>query len=180
MKSRIKEFDQHLWHDIEDEEKAEEYLDECLPIIGEVIMYFNGLESALNSVLCEWFTDRTDSTGLVVMGSMAYSSKVDLFKRLCDDFHWGMRASTVGYQNIITNLNESSRLRNMVAHANWESMDEEGYTFVKLKISRQGLKQEYIQFTRESLIRIVELIISTRHELYDFWENRNDLLYGRV
>ncbi len=180
MKSKTKNFGQHLWHDIEDEDKAEEYLEETLPVIGEVIMYFNGLESDLNSVLCEWFTDRTDSMGLIVMGSMSYSAKVDLLKRLCDDFHLAMGASTVGYQAIITNLHECSRLRNMVAHADWESMDEQGYTFVKLKISKNGLKQEYVQFTRESLEKIVALINTTRNELYEFWEKRNDILHQRV
>ncbi len=68
----------------------------------------------------------------------------------------------------------------MVAHANWESMDEEGFAFVKLKISREGLTQKYIQFTTDSLLNIVELIISTRNELYEFWERRNDIFYGRL
>jgi len=177
MKSKTKVFQQHLFHDIEDEDKAEEYLNETLPVIGEVIMYFNGLESDLNSLLCEWFSDRTDSMGLIVMGSMSYSTKVNLLMRLCDDFHLAMKKSTVGYQAIITNLNECSRLRNMVAHANWESMDEEGFAFVKLKISKNGLKQEYMQFTRESLEKIVELIDTTRIDLYNFWQERNILLF---
>ncbi len=180
IKSKIKSFQQHLWHDIEDEDKADEFIEEALPFVGEVIMYFNGLEDHLNSVLCECFTDRTDQMGLVVMGSMAYASKVELFKRLCDDFHNAMATSTVGYQKIINDLHECARLRNMVAHANWESMNEEGYTFVKLKISRQGLKQEYMQFTKESLIGIVELIMKTRNELYEFWEKRNDILCERL
>jgi hypothetical protein len=180
MKSKTKPFEQHLWHDIEDEEKAEEYLEKALPIIGEVIMCFNGLEDHLNSILCEWFTERTDQMGLVVMGSMGYSAKVDLLKRLCDDFHNVMDTSTVGYQQILNNLHECARLRNMVAHANWESMDEEGFTFVKLKISKQGLKQEYMQFTDKSLQSIVGLIMETRNELCEFWENRNDILHGRL
>ena len=151
MKSKTKEFNQHLYHDIEDEDKAEEYLEETLPVIGEVIMYFNGLESDLDSVLCQCFSDRTDSMGLIVMGSMSYSAKVNLLKRLCDDFHLAMTETTVGYTAIISKLNECSQLRNKVAHANWESIDEQGYTFVKLNISKNGLKQEYLQFTRESL-----------------------------
>lgn len=53
MKTKLKEFIQHLSHDVEDEEKAEKYLENALPSIGLIIMYFNSLESSLDSVLCE-------------------------------------------------------------------------------------------------------------------------------
>ena len=179
MKSKTKKFNQHLYHEIEDEDLAEEYLAEALPYIGEVIMYFNGLEDDLSSILCEWFTDRTDQMGLVVMGSMAYAAKVDLLKRLCDDFHNSLGVSTLGYESIVKMLHECARLRNMVAHANWESMNEDAFTFVRLRISKSGLKQEYVQFTKESLIKVVELIMETRNELNEFSERRSDILYGR-
>lgn len=180
MKSKTKIFDQHLYHEVDDEEKAEEYLEQALPLIGEVIMYFNGLEGELNSFLCECFTDRTDSMGLIVMGSMSYSAKVNLLKRLCDDFHLALQRSTAGYEKIITDLNECARLRNMVAHADWESIDEDAYTYVKLKISKTGMQQEYMQFTKESLLKIVNLINCTRTELSEFRERKNDLQYDRV
>lgn len=41
MKQKKKVFIQHLYHEIEDEEKAEEYLDNSLPLIGLIVMYFN-------------------------------------------------------------------------------------------------------------------------------------------
>ncbi|WP_250154711.1 hypothetical protein [Vibrio alginolyticus] len=63
MRNKFIEFQQHLYHDIEDEDKAEEQLDNVLPYIGLIVMYFNALESNLDSVLCENFTDRTDSPG---------------------------------------------------------------------------------------------------------------------
>jgi hypothetical protein len=180
MKTKLVDFQQHLFHDIEDEEKAQEYLDELLPIIGLVIVYFNGLESELDSVLCECFTDRTDSMGLIVLNKMTYSTKVDLLKRFSDDFQLVFATSIDGYELLISDLRQSGRLRNMVAHADWESTDEEGYAFVKLKISKSGMQQEYIQFSRESLSKLLDLISSTRKNLNEFWERRNDILYERV
>jgi hypothetical protein len=180
MKSKLVNFQQHLYHDIDDEEKAEEYLGELLPIIGSVIVYFNGLESDLDSVLCEHFTDRTDSIGLIVLNKMTYSSKVDLFKRFSDDFHLAFNKSVNGYEQLINDLRESGRLRNMVAHADWESTNEDGYAFVRLKISKVGMQQEYIQFSKESLLKLVNLINLTRQKLYEFWEERNDILHGRA
>ncbi len=180
MKTKLKNYIQHLYHEIEDEEKAEEYLDNALPSIGLIVLYFNSLESFLDSVLCENFTDRTDSTGLIVLNKMNYSSKVELFKRFCDDFQVGLNRQLTGYEVLINNLKESGRLRNLVVHANWESTDEEGYTYVKLKMSKKGMQQEYVQFTEESLQRIIEIIIKTRFALGKFWEYRNDVLYERV
>ena len=180
MKTKLKEFIQHLYHEIEDEEKAEKYLDNALPFIGLIVMYFNSLESSLDSVLCENFTDRTDSTGLIVLNKMNYSSKVELFKRFCDDFQVDLNKQLEGYDMLINDLKESGRLRNSVVHANWESTDDEGYTYVKLKMSKKGMHQEYVQFTEESLQKIIELVIKTRFTLHEFWEYRNNVLYGRA
>ncbi|MBM4941681.1 hypothetical protein HYO29_22640 [Vibrio parahaemolyticus] len=179
MKSKLVEFQQHLYHGVEDDDKAEEHLDGILPYIGLVVMYFNSLESDLDSVLCENFTDRTDSPGLIVLNKLNYSAKVDLLKRFCDDFQLGVTCDLTGYEQIITNLNECGRLRNMVVHANWEATDAEGYTYIKLKMSKKGMNQEYVQFTEASMEKITSLIIKTRHDLWEFWEHRNDVLYGR-
>lgn len=180
MKSKLIEFQQHLYHDVEDDAQAEEHLDNVLPYIGLIIMHFNSLESDIDSVLCENFTDRTDSPGLIVLNKLSYSAKVDLLKRFCDDFQLCSSQVLNGYEQIITNLNECGRLRNMVVHANWEATDAEGYTYIKLKMSKKGMNQEYVQFTEDSMEKITSLIIKTRHELENFWEHRNDVLYERV
>lgn len=72
MKQKKKIFVQHLYHEIEDVERAEDYLDSSLPLVGLIVMYFNGLEKSLDSIICEIFTDRSDSTGLIVLHKMAY------------------------------------------------------------------------------------------------------------
>jgi hypothetical protein len=178
LKTKLVEFSQFLFHDIEDDDKAQEYVNNILPSIGLVVMFFNSLESDLDSILCENFTDRTDSPGLIVLNKLSYSSKVDLLKRFCDDLQIGINKNLEGYEQIISNLNECGRLRNLVVHANWDSTDEEGFTFTKLKLSKQGMKQEYVQFTEESMEKLIDLLISTRTELYEFWEHRNEALYG--
>lgn len=171
---------QHLSHEIEDEDKAEEYLDDALPSIGLIVMYFNALESSLDSVLCENFTDRTDSIGLIVLNGMNFSSKVELFKRFCDDLHLAIDQNITGYDQLINNLKESGRLRNLVVHANWEDTDENGYTYIRLKMSKKGMHQEYVQFSIDALQKIIELIISTRHDLYNYWEKRNNVLHSNI
>jgi hypothetical protein len=176
MKTKKVPFQQHLYHEIEDEEKAASYAKKLEASIGSVVMNFSGMESSLNSALCEMFTDRTDSTGLIVLHKMNYLAKVELFKRFSDDFHLAFGKTPSEYENLIHNLKESGRLRGLVVHADWESTDEEGYTFVSLRINKQGMEQEYLQFSEESLSKIVELIISTYGQLMAYWEVRDEML----
>lgn len=174
MKAKTTQFIQHLSHEIEDEEKAESYLDESLPLIGLIVMYFNALEKFLDSLLCETISDRTDAPGLIVIQRLTYSAKVDLFKRFCEDFHIGSSLVPLKFEDLISELNEVAKLRNLVVHADWSSTDHEGYTFVRLKASKNGLLQEYLQFSVESLEQVITRTIAATQLLSDYWEWRSD------
>jgi hypothetical protein len=96
-------------------------------------MYFNGLEKTLDGRICEIFTDRSDSTGLIVLHKMNYATKVDLFKRFSDDFHNAVDDKFEGYNELILNLKECGRLRNLVVHADWQNTDDDRFTYVNFK-----------------------------------------------
>lgn len=177
MRNMQKHLEQYLSHDIEDEEKAEEYLNGLLPLIGQVVMNFNGLESELDSLICEIISDRTDSFGLIVLHKMNYSTKVDLLGRFCDEFGRHFTSENEHYQDLISRLKAAGRLRNNVVHADWESTNEEGFTYVKLNINKKdGIMQEYVQFSEESLEQIIELIRKVRIQLDNYWERRDEIL----
>jgi hypothetical protein len=53
---------------------------------------------------------------------MTYSSKVDLLKRFSDDIHSCFEQKVDGYDELMKNLKESGRLRNMVVHADWKTL----------------------------------------------------------
>lgn len=180
MKNKIKPFIQHLSHDIEDEDRAEEYLDKSLPLIGLVVMYFNSLEKSLDSLICEDICDRTDAPGLIVIQKLMYAAKVDLFKRFSDDFHGSFDSAPVDFNELIGELIDVGKLRNMVVHADWSSTDEEGYTFVRLKTSSNGMLQEYVQFSVESLEKLIERLIKANRRLSDYWEWRSERLQDHL
>ena len=177
MKQKTKDFIQHLYHDIEDESNIEKYIDDILPLIGLLVMYFNGMEQWLDKYICEIFTDRSDSTGLIVLHKMSYATKVDLFKRFCDDMHHGCDIKIDCYNQLIHDLRESGRLRNLVVHADWEHTDDEGFTYVNLKISKTGMVQEYVQFSEASLKEIINLVFTANNALHQYWEERREKLY---
>lgn len=175
MKSKTKQFIQHLSHDIEDEDKAEEYLDESLPLVGLVVMYFNSLEKSLDSFICEIISDRSDEPGLIVIQKLTYAAKVDLFKRFSDEFH-SCFSTPEGFGDLVGELVEVGRLRNLVVHADWSNTDEEGYTYVRLKTSSHGMLQEYVQFSVDSLETLIERLIKTNDRLSDYWEWKSERL----
>ena len=176
MKTRTRQFVQHLSHEIDDEDRAEAYLDDSLPLIGLVVMYFNAVEKSLDSFICEVISDRTDAPGLIVIQKLMFNAKLDLFKRFSDDFHQCFASEPSNFVELIRELSEIARLRNLVVHADWSSTDEEGYTFVRLKGTKEGMLQEYVQFSVESLEKLMDRIIATNHLLSDYWERRSECL----
>ena len=180
MKRRLKVFVQNLGHDdIEDEEAAEQFLDESLSLIGLVVMYFNALEKSLDSFICDIISDRTEEPGLIVLHGSAYSSKVDLFKRFSESFNGAFGPEAPAYKGLIDALLEVGRLRNLVVHADWQNTDEQGYTFVRIKIQDKALHQEYAQLTSDALEKVLTRIVEVSHQLSDYSEQRGNLLsYG--
>lgn len=177
MKTKRRPFMQHLSHDdVEDDDKVWDHLDQSLPEIGLIVMYFNGLEKLLDTILCGMFSDRADSLGLIVLQNMQYSAKVNLFSRLSDDLHLAIHTIPSEYEKLLDRLREAAKLRNIVVHADWENTDEEGYTYVNIRFSDGGMEQEYVQLSIDALEEIVEKILVARKQLGNYWEAKDDLM----
>ncbi len=174
MKIKTKQFVQHLSHEIEDEGRAAEFLYDSLPLIGLVVMYFNTVEKSLDTLLCEIISDRTDVPGLIVIQKLMFNAKLDLFKRFAEDFHQSFASEPPNFEELVLELSEIARLRNLVVHADWNNTDEEGYTFIRLKGAKKGMLQEYVQFSVESLEKLMDRIVTANHLLSDYWEWRSD------
>lgn len=179
MKTRTRQFVQHLSHEIDDEDRAEAQLYDSLPLIGLIVMYFNAVEKSLDSMICEIISDRTDAPGVIVIQKLMFNAKLDLFKRFSDDFHQSFSSESPKFGNVIRELSEIARLRNLVVHADWGSTDEEGYTFVRLKGTKEGMLQEYVQFSVDSLEKLMSRVIAVNHLLSDYWEWRAECLADR-
>ena len=176
MKTKRKPFVQHLAHDVEDSDKAWEFLDESLPSIGYIVMSFNGLEKQLDSMLCQTFSDRSDATGLIVLQNIQYSAKVNLFSRFCDDFHAMAGTVPKSYEKLMSLLRDAAKKRNTVVHADWESIGEDGYVYSTFRISDEGMEQEYVQLTSGTLELIINMILDARKQLDEYWADREHLL----
>jgi hypothetical protein len=170
MKNKRALVGQHILDGMGDIELGYEYVENLMPLIGEVVLAFNGLEATLDSLLCETISDRSDQKGLLVLHNMMYATKVDLYKRFNDDFVRMFDWSIPEYENLISNLKECGTLRNRVVHANWEYTDEDGFTQVRYRMSKEGVEHELWQFSIEAMIKIISKIYEIRTKLGEFDE----------
>jgi len=176
MKTKHRPFEQYLAHEVEDEDQAWKHIDESLPRIGLVVMYFNGLEKVLDRMLCEMFSDRSDTPGLIVLQNTHYSAKVNLFARFSDDLHRNVGRVPTEYVKLVDKLREAARQRNIVVHADWENTNEEGFTFTNIRFSDGGMQQEYVQLSPDALEAILGTILSARVQLGKYSEAKEELL----
>lgn len=173
MKSKTKPVDQYVYHEIDNYELIEKFLEKTAPLIGQIVYRFNTLEECLNLEICQWLNNRTDTFGLIVLHKLNFSSKVELLKRFCITYENDCNIKLPTFKKLIENLHKAGRLRNAVVHAEWENTDFEGYTHVNIKFNRDGFKQEYIQFTEDSLKLIIKHINDTL-KLFDLVDDEKN------
>lgn len=165
MKTKTMPVGQFIIDELGDTDEAFEYVYDLMPLIGEVVIWFNTLESDLDHILCNFISDRTDQKGLLVVASMMYATKLDLFERFVTDFLREASNELEWFPKLVSELRECGTLRNKVVHANWMYTNAEGYTQVKIKVCKRGLEHELTQFTAESLQIIIQKIQAAREQL---------------
>ena len=137
------------------------FLEKSAPLIGNIVLNFNTLDSALTEMICEIISDRGDDQGLIITHKMHFSNKIDFFDRYSQWLQNTTGKIISTHKELVLNLKKCSSLRNMVIHADWESSFVDGYTLVKVIIDSKGIQQEYVQFSISSLEEIIKLIKST-------------------
>lgn len=175
MKKSDKQFGQYFYdnHDLE----ADDFIEETAPLIGFIVHSFNILDGQLNSTICELINDRTDEPGAIVIYKLPFSAKIDLFHRLIRTIEVICEGEIPCFKILIENLKTCATLRNAVIHAEWDHMDENGFTYVKLHFDKNGMRQHYWQFTSNSLMEIDKYIDDTYMLFENFEEGKQKLLH---
>jgi hypothetical protein len=176
MKRKIVPINQYAFETKNLEGPADEFLERTAPLIGHIVYSFNTLEEMLNSSICELLFDDYDGFGLQVIYKRSYADKVDLFKRILLEHQNAINKKMPIFEELVSKLSEAGELRNLVVHADWESAHDDGYTLCKLKINKNGIQHEYVQFSPESLENILKLINDT-YEMFDSYEEQRAELY---
>jgi hypothetical protein len=178
MKKTHKQLGQYISENHNYEGSAEEFLEETAPLIGFIVHAFNSLDAQLNSSICSIINDRTDLLGTAVIYKMNFSGKIDLFFRLVRSMELAFGNTLPSFQKLIEDLRKCASLRNAVVHAEWENLDAEGYTYVKLNFDKDGMKQHYWQFTPDSL-EVINDLISQTYNSFEKYEDEMQKIFHR-
>lgn len=176
MKENSKQLGQYLNENHDYEGSIDEFLEVTAPLIGFIVHSFNSLDAQLNSSICSLINNRSDEIGVIVLHKMTFSSKIDLLNRLIRSFENVVGKKVPTFPKLIEKLKKCTELRNAVIHAEWENLDSNGFTYVKLKFEKNGIQQVYWQFTPDSLSHINDFIIETNN-LFETYEYELEDLY---
>jgi hypothetical protein len=144
-----------------------DFLEATAPLIGHIVHSFNDLDSLLNEIICFLVDRQSDVLGSLIIEKLGFSVKVDLLKRVMAEAMAFFSKPIPNADKIVKDLMQSTKLRNAIVHAEWENMDADGYTYVKMTTHKKhGMQQIYQQFTVESLEEI-EIFIDETYDLLD-------------
>ncbi|WP_299156969.1 hypothetical protein [uncultured Christiangramia sp.] len=176
MKTKNKELEQFAFQTKHLEGDNEDFLELLSSHVGHLIFEFNLLEERLTSNIWQMISDRHDSEGVILTHNMNYSAKVDLFDRYSNYVQSIYDNEIKLHSKLISDLKECGRLRNMVVHAEWNTVDPEGYAFVKFRVKKKNITQEFVQLDENSLVKIRNMIITTYNHFDDYDEQYSKLL----
>jgi len=123
---------------------------EYAPAIGELLIDFSNLESALNLLVAEAINNRSHSLGYQVIKSLTYHNKTILLKSLylpvisCIPREKLKMRHKKELDMIYRELSNLGDFRNKVVHANWVTLDK--YNNVRTKITQDDTG--FIQFIK--------------------------------
>ena len=168
---------------LDSEEELEEYLEQIVPYIGWVIVFFNSLEDSISSYLREAILhdplqdERLD----VFLSEMLFSGKCKALMHLYGQM---IESASVKFTHEELNelekvLLECSKRRNEYAHADWIGAKKDAYVRVKSQSKRRGIFHRYKKFELSQLEDDVNYISKARDLLDDFNEKIHDQIWGR-
>ncbi len=178
MNKDLKKLGQYIFDNHNFDGTSDEFLEQTAPLIGYVIHNFNSLDGLLNQEICSLINDRTDEPGAIVIHRMSFSAKIELFNNLGRSLEMACEATIPIFKILIGRLKKCATLRNAIVHAEWENMNEKGYTYVKMICNKNGVQQQYWQYTPESLEEIIEFIQET-YSMFDQYENEKTDLFNK-
>lgn len=174
MDKNNSDYDELEQYDYSDGEFLDKVIGKYSPLLGLFLITFSRLESELNTVIADYINERGHETGFVIIEKITTSNKIDLFYKLYLRFTlYKNPIYKVKLKKIKNQLDELNTFRNALVHANWESLNKNGYVRTKIVVDDQegGVKFRKIEVLPKTIrnkIKEAEKLIDT---LFKFQED---------
>lgn len=142
--------------------------------IGSLLIEFGELENLLDSAIAFMISDRSDDSGLRITMDMSYRQKVELYNRLCKIYLnvSGFGTKVPKLKLYIKNLVSAGEVRNLVAHAKWMSLDQDGFVQTKANMDEDAfIEFKYYRLTPQVLYNQERRMSKLANDFYTFLES---------
>ncbi|HEV7702004.1 MAG TPA: hypothetical protein VGO63_00970 [Candidatus Paceibacterota bacterium] len=166
-------------------EVIEEVEEKYARSIGRLVISFSALEDRVDVDLATAISDRAYEPGYRIIKYLEFRQKIDLLR---DDYFAFIKYCLTGKKQskllseiklIYLKLVELSEFRNIIAHANWQSLDEAGFVRYKSVENREGLGMNFrkIKITPSIILKFIRQNYAIASQLSSFrdkvWEADN-------
>jgi hypothetical protein len=169
-------------YDFIDDEIIYRQKDKYAQSIGTFILTFSGLENALDRLIIESVSPRSNDLGFRIVRYLEFIDKIKLAK---DQYEEGVRflndkkkrGKNERLLKIITQkLIEISEFRNKVAHANWMTLDKSGFVRVDNKENKDsgGIVFKMVKMTPSVICKFTRQADAVESLIEKFQESLNE------
>lgn len=145
------------------------------PLIGEVISIFNSIENTLNDDLVELINQDIDTIGWIIISDMQFSTKFNLWKKIVS-YALSLIAQPEKkdqfiseFKELSTSIQEAAVIRNKIAHADWDNINEKLFAKTKTKLAKDNnIAHGYLKINKEEFNKIIETMTQTDCLLSEF------------
>lgn len=123
--------------------------------IGQIISQFNSIENDINDYLVDYINNEIEDIGWIVITDLDFSAKLKLWKRIVTYFLTHEKDLKVkeDMTNEIAALNKDitklMEIRNKIAHADWDNMNENLFVKVQTKLENDSIKHIHLTINEE-------------------------------
>lgn len=108
-------------------------------VLGQFFMEFSALEHELNIAIADIISECSHDAGYQIMEQMNIRNKIDLFYRLYNalESHTDKRGKEK-LKDIKNSLNSVNTFRNLLAHANWQTIKKDGTVSTRFSSDKES------------------------------------------
>ncbi|MDP2940158.1 MAG: winged helix-turn-helix domain-containing protein [Candidatus Omnitrophota bacterium] len=155
--------------DFFEDDYIDKVFDKYSQLIGWFLIRFSRLEHDFNIIIAEFFGDDYHETGYIVIKKLMFLNKIELFYDLYIrpiSFSEKNKKKQEKLLNIKKRLDDINTFRNRVVHANWSSLNRDG--FVRTKIITDYRVDGAVKFERVKITpKIIKKNIAEINKLID-------------